>query len=130
MATALWSADSLMKLLHAAGGFLTPAEQEQKVVVGELFMNTYVRLAAASVENNKRMWHARPKLHMLHHIIIQDRASMRNPVMNSCWMDEDAIKRFFRVKKRTHRRNATFNSLRRWLLGLPGQFEKAVKDGL
>ena len=50
-------------------------------------------------------------------------------LLRSTWMDEDAIKRWFRIKKRVHKRNATLNCLRRWLLALPGQLQKAcAKD--
>ena len=115
-----------MRLLHAAKEFLEPAEQDQRVIMGQLFLNTYVRLASKAVADNKKLWRTRPKLHMFHHIVLQRRQSMRNPVMNSCWMDEDAIKRFFKIKKTTHKRQASFNCLRRWLLGLPVVLGKAI----
>lgn len=126
MATVLWAADSFLKLLHHAGPFLTPEEQEHRRVVGQLFMNGYVKLAAKAVSENRKLWRTRPKIHLFHHICIQERPSSINPILGSTWMDEDAIKKFFRIKKRTHKRQATTNCLRRWLLGLPVQMKKKI----
>lgn len=125
IATALWSADSLLRMLHRAQVFLTPAEQEHREIVGGLFIQTYCKLASGAVNAKKKLWRTRPKFHLFDHMISNPRNSLLNPVVGSTWMDEDAIKRWFRVKRRTHRRNATLNCLRRWLLALPGQLQKA-----
>ena len=127
LATALWCADSLMQVLHDADTFLTMEEQNHRKIVGEMFMFVYVRLAAKAADQNKKMFRTRPKLHMMHHIILESRASNLNPVTGSTWMDEDAIKRYFQVKKRVHRKTAALNCLRRWLLGLPVQFRRVLK---
>lgn len=128
LSTCLWAADSFLRLLHHADTFLTPQEQEQKMIIGQLFLQTYVSMASKAVASNKKLFRTRPKLHLYHHIVISNRASRVNPTLGSTWMDEDAIKRFFRVKKRTHRRQATLNCLRRWLLGLPEQMRKCMNQ--
>ena len=128
LSTALWSADALLKLLHGANMFLSPEEQEQKEVIGDLFMKTYVGLASEAVAAGRKMYRTRPKMHLFHHLIVERRASRRNPVMGATWMDEDFIKRCFRLKKRVHKRNATLNVLRRWLMGLPVQIRKVFAN--
>lgn len=128
LSTCLWAADSFLRLLHHADTFLTPQEQEQKMIIGQLFLQTYVSMASKAVALNRKLFRTRPKLHLYHHIVISNRASRVNPTLGSTWMDEDAIKRFFRVKKRTHKRQATLNCLRRWLLGLPEQMRKCVNQ--
>ncbi len=126
LSTALWAADSFLRLLHNAGSFLTPQEQEQKMVIGQLFLQTYVGMASKFL--NRKLFRTRPKLHLYHHIVISNRLSRVNPTLGSTWMDEDAIKRFFRVKKRTHKRQATLNCLRRWLLGLQEHMRKCMNQ--
>ena len=54
LATVLWSADAWLKLLHGAGWFLDPEEQEQKEIIGDLFMKTYVGLASQAVQAGKK----------------------------------------------------------------------------
>ena len=128
LATVLWSADAWLKLLHGAGWFLDPEEQEQKEIIGDLFMKTYVGLASQAVQAGKKMWRTRPKLHLCHHMLLEQRASRRNPLLGGTWMDEDFIKRVFRVKSRVHKRTATLNCLRRWVMALPVQIRKVFKD--
>lgn len=53
LATMLWAADSFLTLLHKSGHFLTPEEQEHRVVVGELFLKVYTKLAAKAVAGKK-----------------------------------------------------------------------------
>ena len=116
VATALWAADSLMSLLMNAGRFLTAHEQQHREVVGLLFIRTYMRLASEALSNRVRLWRVRPKFHLLHHVVLDKR--LQNPHITSTWMDEDAVKKFMLVKKKTHRRRATERLLGRWLLSL------------
>lgn len=116
-------------MLHRAEVFLTPAEQEHREVSGRLFIETYCKLASDAVSAKQKLWRTRPKFHLFDHMVSDSRPSLLNPTFGSTWMDEDAIKRWFRIKKRVHKRNATLNCLRRWLLALPGQLQKAcAKD--
>ena len=116
-------------MLHRAEVFLTPAEQEHREVIGRLFIETYCKLASDAVSAKQKLWRTRPKFHLFDHMVSDSRPSLLNPTFGSTWMDEDAIKRWFRIKKRVHKRNATLNCLRRWLLALPGQLQKAcAKD--
>lgn len=87
----LWAADSFLTVLHKSGRFLTPEEQEHRVVVGDLFLKVYTKLAAKAVAEKQKLWRTRPKFHMLWHLVFQERQSEHNPIMGSCWMDEDAI---------------------------------------
>ncbi len=127
ISTVIWACDSLLRMLHRAQVFLTPAEQEHRQVIGTLFIQTYCKLASEAVTAKKKLWRTRPKFHLFDHMVSDSRPSLLNPVFGSTWMDEDAIKRWFRIKKRVHRRNATLNCLRRWLLALPGQLQKACE---
>ena len=100
MCTALWSADSWLRMLTHAPMHLTDSQQLQKTVLGDLFMTMYMSLAQRAVVERKKLWRVRPKIHLLHHMVLEDRPSRLNPHYMSTWMDEDFIKRTMRIKKR------------------------------
>ena len=59
-------------------------------------------------------------MHLCHEVALEDTNSRRNPMMGATFMDEDAVKRWMRVKKGAHRRTATESCLGRFLPGFPG----------
>ncbi len=122
----LWASDSLMRMCMSAPQFFDETHQRHKVAVGTLFMNTYVGLAGKAVQAGVRLWRIRPKLHILHHVILEDRPSRQNPHFHSTWMDEDWIKRTMRITRATHKRSAPLVSLQRWLLGLQVKLEEVA----
>lgn len=65
LATMLWAADSFLTLLHKSGHFLTPEEQEHRVVVGELFLKVYTKLAAKAVAGKKTLAHKAEVSHVM-----------------------------------------------------------------
>ena len=126
MCTSLWSANKWLEMLSHADMFLTDGQQLQKVVVGRLFLCSYLRLAQRAVENNQRLWRVRPKIHSFTHLVEEDRPGRQNPHYASTWMDEDWVKRVMRVKKKTHRRTAPTTTLQRWLLALGTKLQYAL----
>ena len=125
VATTLWAADKLMSMLSSADHFLDSNEMECKRVVGMIFLKTYLKLAAESLDQRKQLWRIRPKYHMLTHLVLCERRY--NPHWSSTWMDEDALKRFMRIKRKTHRRTATARILQRWMLSLKDKFAQVLK---
>lgn len=115
----LWSADAWMRSCMTASTFLSDYQQRHKKVMGELFVRLYLSLAIRALDEGKQLWRIRPKFHLFHHLVIEDRPSRQNPHATSTWLDEEWIKRTMRVKKKTHQRVATEKCLKRWLLGLP-----------
>ena len=85
-------------------------------------------LAAASVGRGERLWRTKPKLHILHEMVLEAKPSHLNPNTGSTWMDEDWVKRVMKVKRGVHRRTATESCLRRYLLGLPAKMLEAVSS--
>lgn len=124
----IWCANSWLSSLSNAGMFLTEHQQELKTVIGAHYVSLYVGLAAQALAEKKKMWRVRPKLHLFHHRVIENRPSRLNPVATctTTWMDEDFIKKTMKVKRMTHRRKATVNSLRRWLLAVPHKMAQAL----
>lgn len=118
MCTYLWAADSWVGMLAHADMFFTEEEQLHKEMVGSIFLSMYISLAGRSLNLRERYWRTRPKFHLLDHCIHERRNSRLNPDVNSTCMDEDWVKRVMRTKKGTHKRTASEQSLRRWILGL------------
>lgn len=126
MTTAVWCMDSLMRMLAHSGMHLSEMQQRQKTILGSIYMNCYMTLAQKAIEDGKKLWRVRPKIHILHHCILEDRESRLNPHYSATWMDEDFVKRTMRVKKKTHKRTATCATLCRWLMGLPKQMQLSL----
>ena len=115
----LWLGDAWVRLLVQSGLFMTAEEDEQRQVLGEMLLRNYVQMALIAENAGVHRWRCRPKLHLIHHVATERRASALNPAAASCWMDEDNIKRVMRIERAVHKRTATRSSLQRWLLGLP-----------
>ena len=131
--TLVWAANALMGVWHHGGLFLRPDEVQQAQVVGGLFVRIYLELAGEAVNNRVRLWRLRPKFHLLVHLQSELRASRYNPTFGSTWMDEDAMKRFMKIKAKVHKLCAADRVIRRWLLSLRSKMENVREkktDGL
>ena len=117
----MWLANSWVALLCSGAMFLTPEEDRERVVVGKLMMQLYVRMARDALDRNQRLFRCRPKLHILNHMTEDVRPSRLNPAHLACWMDEDNIKRVMHVKKHV----ATQRCLERYKLGLVARLKEA-----
>ena len=127
--TVIWSANNVFGLLANAGLFLTHHQQEQVQTVGNLLIRSYLRLASEALDQGDRLWKIRPKFHLLHHLFLESgRPSALNFHHLSTWMDEDSVKRWMTIKRRTHRLQSTERSLQRWLLGLRPKLEAIVAE--
>ena len=126
LSEALWSADAWVNCLTKSGTFLTEEEDENRLVLGRLMIHSYATLASRSVERNKFEFRLRPKFHLLHHLTIQNKRSRYNPSAVSCWMDEDAMKRWMRIKRGTHKHVATEMVVRRFVLGLRANLQRGL----
>lgn len=107
--------------------FLTPADDEQRQVIGQLLLRTYIRLARWALDNNKQLFRTRPKFHLLTHMSEDQRQSRLNPCHCATWMDEDFVKRSMNLKKRVHKRTATQRTLQRYTLALGTRLREAQK---
>ncbi|CAK9016362.1 Uncharacterized protein SCF082_LOCUS13147 [Durusdinium trenchii] len=121
LATVCWSADSFVRVMSKAGMFMTNDEWRHKIHVGHLFLCSYLQLASRALQRGERLWRLRPKFHLLWHVVHEHRSSQLNPTVNSTWMDEDAMKRWMRITRMTHKRTAAIRTLQRFLLGLPAK---------
>ncbi|CAE7217726.1 unnamed protein product [Symbiodinium sp. KB8] len=125
LCTCLWAADSCLSVASAAGRCMTEAEYVHVSTIGNLFLKSYLRLARTALDARKKIWKVRPKFHMLYHLFCDVSASHANFNYHATWMDEDYNKHVVRIKKSTHKKTATVSTLKRWILGLPGQLETA-----
>lgn len=127
LCTCLWCADVWLRSCTKADLFLDDHQQRQKVIIGNLFISLYLSLASRALEQGKRLWRIRPKFHLFHHRVIEDRPSRLNPHATATWLDEEWIKRTMKVKKKTHKRTATEKCLKRWLLALPQKMAQTLE---
>ena len=126
--TLVWSANSVMSVWGNGGMFLSDQEVLHCQVVGQIFVRLYIDLASRALQDGKWLFRVRPKFHLLHHLCLEKRMSNYNPFWNSTWMDEDMIKRVMKVKRMTHRLQASERSLSRWLLYLRPKMDNLLKE--
>lgn len=98
--------------------FMSEKEDGQRMAVGQMMVHLYIKLARSALDGGKRLFRCRPKLHLLWHLAMDSRPSRLNPSHLGCWMDEDGIKRYMRLKKLVHPRTASQRCLERYKLGL------------
>ena len=125
LASALWAADSWLRVLSKAEMFLTEAEELHKFHVGNLFLKSYLNLAVRALEGGKKLYRLKPKFHLLYHLVNEKRPSRLNCTLNSTWMDEDAMKKWMRISRMVHKRTAAENVLRRFVLGFHTKLRSA-----
>lgn len=122
----VWSGDELMSFLHAErqnrGLLLTEAGIHQVTVLGDFHLKM---LLVASQKHTGfptyRLFNVRPKFHGMSHIL--DFASTgRNPVTQSCWMEEDWVRKVANLAKRTHARKTKLSTLQRYSAGVAFEF--------
>ena len=120
--TLLWSSNRAMRLLYQAGRFLSGEERRTVQVLGNLFVYTYVRLAAEAMGRHELMYRVRPKTHMYHHAT--ECRGLRNPSYYATWMDEDWLKKVSKTMKLTNSKSAQHRVLERWILAIPFNLKK------
>ena len=126
LAGVVFCADKLCSILQSASVFLSDAEKHQVRVLGNLFVNGYIRLASTAMARGLLLYKVRPKFHFVVHML-EDciaRPSSRNCCWDAVWMDEDFIRYCMRMYRRMSRRCAALNILRRNLITLKKYLEK------
>ena len=126
LCTSLWCLDSFLSVATNAGRFFTNAEVQHLQSVGQLFLRSYLHLAVQALQRGRKLYRIRPKFHLLTHMMTDFPPSQSNFCYHSTWQDADVNKVVMTVKKKTHKRNSTASTLKRWLLALPGHFKHAT----
>ncbi|CAE7863872.1 unnamed protein product, partial [Symbiodinium necroappetens] len=66
-----------------------------------LYHSALNSLATEAIDNGRLLWKLRPKFHKLDHIAY-DQAARINPIVLSCYMDEDAVGKIKRMAMKSH----------------------------
>lgn len=128
LSTAIWTSNNVLTILaKSTGYFLTEREDQQVRLLGRIFCDSYLRLAHKALQEGKKLYRTRPKLHLVQHVFTMSTPACLNMHRYSTWMDEDANRKFMRINRATHRATAAQRVLERWMLGLPGTYEKLEK---
>ena len=129
LCSSLWSADHVLSLLQNGGRYLTEAEETNKETVGMIYLRSYMSLVRANLDARKRLYRLRPKFHLMDHIIRNKSKSRLNAAVYSTWMDEDFLRKMMRVMKLTDPRTAPKRLLERYILRMPGTWDKKRAGG-
>lgn len=116
----VWSGDTLMSFLHDRrkdGLLLSERDVRQVLVLGEYHLNQLLLVNRKfSGWPTYRLFNIRPKFHAMAHIL-EFAESRRNPVSQSCWMEEDWIRGVANLAKKTHARTTPLSTLQRYSAG-------------
>lgn len=128
MASMVWAANEFWHLGFVGNRFFTDAERELAHGFADLYLRSYIFLAAEALREGQLHWRIRPKFHLLIHIYlsVKSRPSGRNFHFNSVWMDEDFVGKIMRIMRRVHNRNLPRRTMQRYLLGLRGNLQPSV----
>lgn len=119
----LWSGNHAMRLVYAAGRFLTDEEHSTLKILGRTYIDTFLSLASNALANREFLWRIRPKLHLLHHLT--DSVRKINPSLYATWMDEDFLKKMSKTLRLTSVKTAQERILQRWLMCTPSNLLKS-----
>lgn len=119
---AVWAANNFFQLLTSCRKhgfyFLRPNQQREARVMGDFFLKTYVGLHSKFTGFCPfKLFHCRPKLHLLAHMVLGLEASPRNPLVDAVWMDENFIGQVLRLARKTHCRTTHISVLYRYTAG-------------
>ena len=125
LCTLLWTSNRAMRVLYNADRFLSGGERSTVQVLGQVFSQTYLRLATQAINSHRLMFRVRPKFHMLMHIT--DCYDCLNASVYATWMDEDWLKKVAKTMQLTSSKTAQFRVMERWLLAVPFNLEKNLQ---
>ena len=121
-----WSSNRALSTMYAADLFLSDGQIQTVKDFGQLFLDTYTRLAREAVERGEFLFKILPKLHLLHHVWVPSRRV--NQSRYSTWMDEDFLRKISKTLSLTSSKTAQRRVLERWLMSLPEHLQKQVHD--
>ena len=117
----LWAADHLVGHLAACrkdkGLLLEENDITQTLQLSRFFHHVYLDLHVAYRNfPGFKLWNVRPKWHAFQHWA-ESAQSGRNPMVNSCFMDEDWLKTIMAISRKTHAKTVQRSTLQRFLAG-------------
>ena len=108
-------------------GHLLPQDLADQVhTLGYAFATIYLRMHVKYKDYTYRLYNPRPKYHMLCHMLDEIKQTRRNVARSATFMDEDWLKKFGMVLRKTHVTTATKTTLQRYLAGLPPKLQKLL----
>lgn len=129
---ATYRINSMFRVLYRAGAFLTAQEASFISTQGLEFLKVYALMADRMYRKNKQfLFLLYPKLHMLHHVLLQVRSkglsceTCLSPMLFATQMDEDAIGRAARLSRRVSIRKVGQRTLERVLTSAFAAYSKA-----
>lgn len=122
--TLFWSSNRALSIMYGAGFHLSEEQLDSVKGLGQVFLDTYARLAKAANQNGEFLFKLQPKFHMLQHVWVPSRTV--NQSRYSTWMDEDFLRKISRTLELTSSRTAHRRVLERWLMSLPEHLQTHV----
>ena len=118
----VWAANNMIGLLYQSrtenGLLMEDQDIKQIQAVGNLFLGTYLQLHAKYQGFcGYKLWNLRPKTHLWQHLL-ESCSRIRNPLVGSCWMDEDWLRGVMAVARKTHAAKTHSSTLKRYCAGL------------
>ena len=109
---------STLLQLWAAGSkpFLSHDETRESTFLGNLFLESFQGLAAFNVHAGKLLYHFKPKLHMLGHLLDFVASTNENPESFSNWVDEDNMKWLAKIAASLKPQTATQQLSKQYIL--------------
>ena len=124
--TLFWSSNKALSIMYACDFFMSEMQIQSVKTLGQMFLETYVRLAKTANEEGEFLFKILPKFHLLHHLWAPVRRV--NQARYSTWMDEDFLRKVSKTLELTSSRTAQRRVLEQWLLSLPQHLQTQVHE--
>ena len=116
VASCVWGLAQYFHVLREGNRFFTDSEVTDLETATTTFLYSYSELARLSPDQH--MWHHIPKLHQMHHILLDSRLDHNNPRFYHCFSDEDLVGQMLRTARAGHSLTVVDSALTNYMIGL------------
>ena len=127
-ATLFWALSKFITVLDVAGRWLTDQQIAEAQHAGMLFLKCYGKLAERALARGVKLWKCKPKLHYMHHHIL-DLSNSWNPRYSHAFLEEDFLGKVARLGRRCHRKSVSLRFLQRYIMLQATRWQRRRRKG-
>ena len=123
--TCAWGMSMYYHVCRTSGRVFSQSQLKSVTEGGYAFLHSYSWLAKEFQTKSIRLFKIVPKMHAMHHILIEIEATSNNPYFWHCFADEDMVGTLIKISSKVHPATATERTLERYRILLSIQWRKA-----
>lgn len=127
IAACLYYVAAFIADLNTCGMLLSEAKAGVAKLNGQRFLVLYRYLARFTMQRNLFRYRLRPKVHYLHHAVLQLDHWRLNPMLATCFLDEDFMGKVKSISSKCHKRTVCRRTLNRYVVMMRHRWRRLRK---